>query len=134
MKRRLKMCCIATLSCTAMLFAFGCSNRKDAETETSQQTEQQTEASTASEQTTEQQAVLNAVIEELEGGLIILSDEQGVSYQIDTENRVLKDEEGNEIQLADLQAGRHVRVVFDGILMRNIPATIPGVLSFQVVE
>lgn len=114
MKRKTKGLFLLALFCVTAMLAIGCTKRTAQETETG--------------------AVLNAVIEELEGNLIILTDEQGVSYQIDTENLELKDTKDQVVKIEDLEVGQKVEVVYDGILMRNLPATIPGVISFTVQE
>ncbi len=94
-------------------------------------TENSTEISTemvSTEMTSTEAAetvVLEAYIQEIDGKILILADKDGGLYQMDTE--------GVDIQ-EELQPGMAVDIVYSGILMRNIPATLPQVESVTVVN
>lgn len=71
--------------------------------------------------------VLEAYIQEIDGKILILADKDGGLYQMDTE--------GVDIQGAEqLQPGMAVDIEYSGILMRNIPATLPQVERVTVVN
>ena len=120
------------LVCVTGMLLTGCGGKKQPEKEKEVMTETVTETETAAQ--SEEQVVMNAVIEEIEDKIIVLKDDQGALYQIDTESSELKDNQGAVVDLDELEDGQHVEIVYNGITMRNLPATIPMVTSFTVVK
>lgn len=147
---------ICVLSILAGMSLTGCGRRADAGTSTTvtetgnaqvaepntQTTEMETEAATETanevqtEPVTEPESLvtLEGYIQEIDGKIVVLADAQGGLYQLDTEEAGIKNVQGASVPVEKLQVGQAVDVVFNGITMRNHPATIPMVTSFTIVE
>lgn len=110
--------------------------QKETEEQMTEQMTEQTVTETSTEISTEistemtnteaaETVVLEAFIQEIDGKILILADKDGGLYQMDTEGVNIQEE---------LQPGMAVDIVYSGILMRNIPATLPQVECVTVVN
>lgn len=99
---------------------------------TQEATERITEAVSIPE--TEAQVIMETYIQEIDGKILVLADAAGGLYQMDTEGVSLQDEQGSPITIEDLKTGQAAELLYNGITMRNYPATIPAVTSFTLVQ
>lgn len=131
---------ISIIAAAAILALSGCSSNQETEKEAKQiagedvRTGAGNETETTVSVNAAEETTLEAYIEGIDGKILLLADELGGLYQLDVEGLKLWDESGKELAADDLAVGMAVDLVFDGITMRNLPATIPGGKSLTVVS